>query len=233
MTLLQHISSARAAGHPLLAVLLDPEKPRTWVPAGADWLLVGGSTMAHPEEMERYLSDLRRDCPHTPVVLFPGSSAQFSAQADGLLFLSLLSGRNPRFLIEEQVACAMEVKQSGVEVLPTGYILLDGGTNYTTLQVTQTAPIAMTDVDTIVRTAVAGELLGMRLIYLEAGSGALHPVSEEVIRAVRAAVNIPLIVGGGIRTPEAAQVAYAAGADMLVIGNHFESHPAALSLFCN
>lgn len=215
-----------------LAILLDPDKPRTLVPKGADVLLVGGSTMAHPELLSDYVRALKRDCPGVPVYLFPGSALQFTPEADGMLFLALISGRNPDYLIGEQVKVSLEVKKSGIDVLPTGYILLDGGTHYTTLKVTHTEPLLMTDIDAIVRTAVAGELMGMRYIYLEAGSGALHPVSEVVIRAVRAAIDVPLIVGGGLRTREAIEAAYEAGADVVVVGNHLERHPEDLASIC-
>lgn len=240
MKILAEIEEAYRANRHLLAVLLDPDKPRTLTPTGADFVFVGGSTMAHPEQMSDYVRCLKRDLEaacsqggleqptQPPVVLFPGSAAQFTSEADGILFLSLISGRNPDYLIGQQARSALAIKASGVEVLPTGYILLDGGTDYTTLRVTGTEPLPMTDCEAVVRTAVAGELLGLRLIYLEAGSGAKNAVLPTLIRAVREAVNLPIIVGGGLRSKEAIQAAYDAGASLCVVGNYLEEKPSEL-----
>lgn len=230
MTVSEYLYNAFAHRQHLLAVLLDPDKPRRITPEGADLVLVGGSTMAHPEEVSGYVRALRSEmgegCP--PLVLFPGDSSQLSSEVDAMLYLSVVSGRNPEYLIGQHVRSARAVRQSGVETIPTGYILLDGGTRYTTLCVTGTEPLSMEDTETIVDTALAAEMLGMRLIYLEAGSGAERPVPAQVIRAVAEAVHIPVIVGGGLRSKEAVRAACEAGATMVVVGNYLEKNPNAL-----
>jgi tRNA(adenine34) deaminase len=166
-----------------------------------------------------------------PVVLFPGNSSQFSPEADAVLFLSLLSGNNPEYLVGQQIKSARAIHDSRLDFVPTAYVLIDGGVETSTMRVTGTKPLPADDINTIVNICIAAELMGKQLIYLEAGSGAKNPVSADIIRAVRAQVSIPLIVGGGIRTPEALQAAYEAGASIVVIGNHFEDHPEELANF--
>ena len=166
-----------------------------------------------------------------PVVLFPGNVSQVTAEADALLFLSLLSGRNAEMLVGQQVRAAEAVKQAAIETIPMGYILVDGGRETAVARVSGTRPIAQESLDEIVHTAMAAEMMGKQLVYLEAGSGALQPVREEVIRAVRAAISCPLIVGGGIRSTEEMQRAYHAGADIVVVGNWLEEHPEELQKF--
>ena len=237
-----------------LALLLDPEKADlsrlVFTPdACPDYIFVGGSTGGDTTSFVRALKEKlltakggptakRSYSPQgghglPPIILFPGNAAQFTPEADAILFLSLLSGDNPEYITGQQIKSAMAVHDSSMEVIPTGYILIDGGLETSTMRVTGTKPLQPSDLPTIVSTAVAAELMGKRLIYLEAGSGALTPVSPEIIRAVRAETTVPLIVGGGIRTPEAMLAAYAAGADIVVIGNHFEEHPEALQDFCH
>lgn len=232
MALIDTILAARRAGRPLLALLLDPEKPfpvglDLRGPVRPDMLLVGGSTGGDTTPFVRRLRTLTE----LPVVLFPGSGAQFTEEADALLYLSLLSGDNPALLNGEQIRAARRVRRSGIETIPMGYILVDGGVETSVMRVSGTQPIAQTEVAHIVDVAIAAQLMGKQLVYLEAGSGARVPVSEEIIRAVRAEVDIPIIVGGGIRTPEAMHAAFQAGADLVVIGNHFEHHPEDLALF--
>lgn len=232
MALTDTILRARAEGRKLLALLLDPEKAHPEclalrAPVLPDLILVGGSTGGDTTPFVRTL----RAFTDLPVVLFPGSAAQFSPEADALLYLSLLSGDNPALLNGEQILAARRVYHSGIETIPMGYILVDGGVETSVMRVSGTHPIAQTDVSLIVDTAIAAQLMGKQLVYLEAGSGAKVPVSEEIIRAVRAEVSVPLIVGGGIRTPEQMQAAYKAGADIVVIGNHFEQHPDQLAAF--
>ncbi len=192
-----------------------------------DFLFVGGSTGGNCEAFVRRLRTLT----DLPIVLFPGRVEQFTPLADALLFLSVISGRNADMLIGQQVRAARRVLQSGIETIPMGYILVDGGVETAVMRATGTRPLPQEQVEEIVDTAIAAELLGMHLIYIEAGSGAQRPVSEEIIRSVRATTHIPLIVGGGIHTPEQMNAAYAAGADIVVIGNHFESHPEELARF--
>ncbi len=226
-----------------LALLLDPEKadlsrlPIT-ESCRPDYIFVGGSTGGDPTDFIRALKEkLSNDKRQTtndqiPIVLFPGNSSQFSPEADAVLFLSLLSGNNPEYLVGQQVKSARKIKESHLDFVPTAYILIDGGIETSTMRVTGTQPLDPNNMETIVDTCIAAEMMGKQLIYLEAGSGALRPVSSDIIRAVKKAVSIPLIVGGGIRTPEAMNAAFEAGASIVVIGNHFEDKPEELSKFC-
>lgn len=220
-----------------LALLLDPEKANPEaLPITAechpDYLFVGGSTGG---DTTKFIDELRWKMKdrglEIPIILFPGNASQFSPQADGVLFLSLLSGDNPEYLVGQQIKSARTIRESGMDFIPTAYVLIDGGVETSTMRVTGTKPIRSTDLQTIMDTCIAAELMGKRAIYLEAGSGAKIPVSADIIKAVRAAVGCTLIVGGGIRTPEAMNAAYDAGADIVVIGNHFESHPKDLAKF--
>ena len=217
-----------------LALLLDPEKADlSALPITSevhpDYIFVGGSTGGDTTPFVRALRE--KLATRLPIVLFPGSAAQFTPEADAVLYLSLLSGNNPEYLVGQQIKSAQAIHDSSVEVIPTGYVLIDGGVETSTMRVTNTKPLSPTDIDTIVNTCIAAELMGKKAIYLEAGSGAKTPVSPEIIRSVRANTSVTLIVGGGIRTPEAMNAAYAAGADIVVIGNHFESHPESLADF--
>ena len=222
-----------------LALLLDPEKADLsrlsfTEEVHPDYVFVGGSTGGDTTDFVRALK--KKLSPITnhqsPIVLFPGNAEQFTPEADAILFLSLLSGRNPEYLVEQQIRSAEAIKKSQIRSIPTAYILIDGGVETSTMRVTHTLPISSDKKDEIVATCVAAELMGKEAIYLEAGSGAKVPVSTEIIQAVRAATKCTLIVGGGIRTPQAMNAAYEAGADIVVIGNHFESHPEELAQFC-
>lgn len=221
-----------------IALLLDPEKAdlsRLVITdeVRPDFIFVGGSTGGDTTEFVRELkskiSDLKSPI---PVVLFPGNSSQFTYEADAVLFLSLLSGNNPEYLVGQQIRSARAIHDSHLDFVPTAYVLIDGGVETSTMRVTATQPIPQTDVNRIVDVCLAAELMGKQLIYLEAGSGAKTPVSADIIRAVKNAVSVPLVVGGGIRTPEAMNAAFDAGASIVVIGNHFEEHPEALKDFC-
>lgn len=211
-----------------LALLVDPDKysqeslalfvelAKETLP---DCIMVGGSLVAGSvEQVVQYIKS------HTniPVVLFPGNSHQLCNEADALLLLSLLSGRNADFLIGQHVVAAKAIRDSGIESISTGYILIDGGCSTSVEYMSNTKPIPRDKVEIIVATAIAGELIGNRMVYLEAGSGAINPVSKEAIQAVRQAISLPIIVGGGIRTVEQAKDAYLAGADMIVVGNSLE-----------
>mgnify|MGYP002521467309 FL=1 len=233
MAVLTDILAARREGRKLLALLLDPEKADLEkLPLSGSYLpgyvFVGGSTGGN---CDAFVAALRRRT-NVPIVLFPGSALQFSPAADALLFLSLLSGRNAETLVGQQVRAARAVRRSGIESIPMGYILIDGGKETAVQRVTHTQPIEQSDIVQIVDTAIAAELLGKQLVYLEAGSGAVTPVDADIIRAVRKNTHIPLIVGGGIRTTEQMTNAFGAGADMVVIGNHFEFNPEELPAFC-
>jgi len=218
-----------------LAILLDPDKESqvnidaivaNGQQAGATLFLVGGSLVTKP--LDDFVINLRAKT-SLPVVLFPGSAMQFTPNAHGILFLSLISGRNPDFLIGHHVAIAPMLKHSGVEVVPTGYILIDGGAATSVQYMSQTMPIPATKPDIAVATAIAGELLGLKAIYLEAGSGAKNVVPLKLIEAVRKAISVPLIVGGGIRTKQQYTDARNAGADLVVVGNGLEENPKMFS----
>lgn len=221
-----------------IALLLDPEKAdlsRLVITdeVRPDFIFVGGSTGGDTTEFVRELkSQISNLKSPIPVVLFPGNSSQFTHEADAVLFLSLLSGNNPEYLVGQQIRSARAIHDSHLDFLPTAYVLIDGGVETSTMRVTATQPIPQTDVNRIVDVCLAAELMGKQLIYLEAGSGAKTPVSADIIRAVKNAVSVPLVVGGGIRTPEAMNAAFDAGASIVVIGNHFEEHPEALKDFC-
>lgn len=232
MAVIQQIRIAQSQSRKLLVLLIDPEKqssvhalyPYLSLP---DLIFVGGST---GNQCEAIVTELKQ---HTslPIVLFPGNIAQFTTKADALLFLSVLTSRLPQLLIEPHIQMATTILQSGIETIPMGYLLIDGGRKSSVEIATNTQSLPQTDIATIVQTAVAGQLLGKQLIYLEAGSGAKTPVSTDIIRAVRKHLQIPLIVGGGISTPEAMMRAFEAGADIVVIGNHFEQYPEEIEDF--
>ena len=220
-----------------LALLLDPEKADLNVlpitsEVHPDYIFVGGSTGGDTTAFVRALkSQITNYKPQIPIVLFPGNSSQFTPEADAVLFLSLLSGNNPEYLVSQQIKSARAIYDSQIDFVPTAYILIDGGVETSTMRVTGTKPLDPKDIDLIVDTCIAAELMGKTAIYLEAGSGALNPVSPEIIKSVQEHTSVTLIVGGGIRTPEAMNAAYTAGADIVVIGNHFESHPEELKSF--
>jgi len=226
-----------------LALLLDPEKADlSALPVTADcrpdYIFVGGSTggdtTAFVRALKKKLSTFDFRLSTVPIILFPGNAAQFTPEADAILYLSLLSGDNPEYLVHQQVRSARRIHASSVEAIPTAYILIDGGVETSTMRVTGTKPLDPSNaegIQTIIDTCIAAELMGKRVIYLEAGSGAPTPVSPDIIKAVRANTSLTLIVGGGIRTPEAMHAAWDAGADIVVIGNHFESHPESLADF--
>lgn len=219
-----------------LAVLLDPDHctdpdalRRTLDlvnAAGADFIFVGGSLLVESNfhSCVREVKALSR----LPVVLFPGSASQVDPHADALLFLSLISGRNADLLIGQHVAAAPALRDSGMEVISTGYLLIDGGKPTAASYISQTVPVPADKPEIAAVTAMAGEMLGLSTIYLDAGSGASVPISGEMIAAVRHAVKTPLIVGGGIRTEVQAAAAFVAGADVVVVGTAFEDEPELL-----
>ena len=224
----QNILSDISEGKKSLAILIDPDKFSTFdtasflqqLPTETTHLFVGGSTDAngHTEATVKALKNHSQ----LPVILFPGDHTQITKFADAILFLSLLSGRNPEYLVGQQLKAVEKLKASKLEVIPTGYILVDGGTESAVARVSNTKPLSQGAVSTIVHTAIAGEFMGAKLIYLEAGSGAINPVRPEIISEVKKAINIPLIVGGGIKTEAQKQAAYIAGADLIVMGTVFE-----------
>ncbi len=227
-SVLKLILNAQKKGEKLLAILIDPDKigvddiadTLKKIEPYANFLLVGGSTMmpGAVQEFVRVLEQFTK----LHIAIFPGDYSQISSEADALLFLSLLSGRNPEYLIEQQVKAIPYIEHQQLEVIPTGYILIDGGKETAVQRVSKTLPIKQHHVDLIVNTAKAGEYMGNQLIYLEAGSGAISCVAPEVIRKVREKITIPLIVGGGIRSKSQIDKAYQSGADVVVIGTAFE-----------
>jgi putative glycerol-1-phosphate prenyltransferase len=232
MSVYSTILSHKQQSAKLLAILIDPDKEKVYLPLlpklkQADLVFVGGST---GENVEPCIAMLREHT-NAPLIIFPGNASQFSPQADALLFLTLLNARTADMLIEPHVQMAIPIHKSGIEAIPMGYILIDGGRKSSVEIVSNCTPIPQSEVDRIVSTAVAGQLLGKQLIYLEAGSGAKMSISPDIIRVVRAELQVPLIVGGGICTPNAMLQAFEAGADIVVIGNHFEQHPDEIDNF--
>lgn len=220
-------------GKKSLAILLDPDKLDTFSiqeriedinHSPVDYLFIGGSLISSAN-MDILLNELAAKT-FIPKILFPGNSLHINDKADAILFLSLISGRNPEFLIGQQVVSAPILKRSNLKILPTGYMLIDGGRPTSVSYMSNTTPIPNDKPDLAAVTALAGEMLGLQHIYLDAGSGALFPVSAEMIKAVRENISLPLIVGGGIKTAEAVKTAFEAGADVVVIGNAIEENPS-------
>ena len=221
-----------------LAVLVDPDKPtdaqiisivEKAKAADVDFFFVGGSLLV-TDSLDHCIKLIKEHC-DIPVLIFPGNSLQISKYCDGFLLLSLISGRNPEMLIGRHVIAAPYLKLYGNEIIPTGYMLIDSGKATSVTYMSDTTPIPHDKDDIAMCTAIAGEMLGLKLIYLEAGSGALMPVSTSMISKVSQMINIPLIVGGGIKTPEMAAEAVKAGADVIVIGTAFEKEPELLNKF--
>lgn len=217
-----------------IAILLDPDKQRKAsirdtlqlaAQAPVDVVFVGGSMLF--TSISKTVKEVKQ---HTrlPVWLFPGSAQQVTAEADGILFLSVISGRNPELLIGNHVIAAPAVRRSKLQVVSVGYMLIEGGATTSVEYMSQTRPIPRDKADIAVATAIAGEMLGLQMIYLEAGSGAEEPVSTHLVKSVRAAVDVPLIVGGGIQEKQRVEALFQAGADWVVLGNHLEQQPDML-----
>ncbi|HEX2899337.1 MAG TPA: geranylgeranylglyceryl/heptaprenylglyceryl phosphate synthase [Bacteroidia bacterium] len=228
--ILPQIQALKAEGKKGFAILIDPDKlAPEGLPdlaakinaSGIDFVLVGGSLLMN--ERIRDLVPALKQALRPPVILFPGNLMQISPGADAILFLSLISGRNPDLLIGNHVVAAPLLKQSGMEVLPTGYMLIDSGRPTSAHYMSNTMPIPHDKPEIAACTAMAGELLGLQLLYMDGGSGAERSISTEMISAVAGAVGIPLIVGGGIRNKKQAEAILKAGADIIVVGNAFEA----------
>ncbi len=230
--LYQQILNSKTNNQKLLAILIDPEKVSIEEvlilsdkikASPATHIFVGGSTFSG-SNLDQLIAILKKET-QLPFLIFPGHPSQISNEADGILFLSLLSGRNPEYLIEHHINSVEALEKSNLEIIPTGYLLIDGGKETAVLRVSQTQPIEQNNIELAYKTAKAGEFLGKKLIYLEAGSGANQHVSLEMIRYISQNIKIPLIVGGGIRSMNTIQEIYDAGADLVVIGTAFENNP--------
>ncbi|MFT6336134.1 MAG: putative glycerol-1-phosphate prenyltransferase [Halioglobus sp.] len=226
------ILEAKQQGKKKFVVLIDPDNVRLGKldkvlelskSANVDYFFIGGSLVVN-DMLDMVLSNIKKTT-DIPMILFPGNSLQLSYKADGLLFLSLISGRNADLLIGKHVISAPFLKISPLEIMSTGYMLIDGGISTTVQYMSNTTPIPANKDDIALCTAMAGELLGMKMIYMDAGSGAKNPISTSMIDAVSSAIDIPLIVGGGIRTPEKAYENVKAGADVIVVGDAIEKDP--------
>ncbi|MES2411429.1 MAG: geranylgeranylglyceryl/heptaprenylglyceryl phosphate synthase [Bacteroidota bacterium] len=228
--LYEQILSSKTKSEKLLAILIDPDKvdlEKIAVLADkirhspATHLFVGGSSF-DGDYLDEIVFCLKEEL-DLPVLLFPGNPSQISAEADGILYLMLLSGRNPDFLIEHQIDSVPLLEKTKLEVISTGYILIESGTETAVERVSKTKPLSKDNIDYISQTAKAGEFIGKKLIYLEAGSGAQNAIPLPIIKAVSQRISVPLLVGGGIRSKKQIDEAYAAGADLVVIGTAFEN----------
>ena len=236
-TILKDLYRSRDKGRKKLAVLIDPDKQGDiqdmnifvgkCVAMGVDLFFVGGSLITTTDqrsiiEQLKILSDI-------PVILFPGNYLHLDKKADGILFLSLISGRNPDYLIGQHVLAAPFLKNSGLEIIPTGYMLVGDDRSTTVAYISNSLPIPPGKIQIATCTAMAGEMLGLRIIYMDAGSGASKPVPPEMIREVRKSVGVPLIVGGGLNESTKIEKALEAGADIIVLGNSLEKDPGLLT----
>ncbi len=228
----QNLLRKITAGVKNFAVLIDPDKytPESLarvvelsVDSGVDYFFLGGSLLVK-DSMDLFITYIKSHS-DIPVLLFPGNNIQLNNQADGILLLSLISGRNPDMLIGRHVISAPYLKASNLEIISTGYMLIESGRTTAVTYMSSTFPIPSHKVDIACCTAMAGEMLGMKLIYMDAGSGAQNPVPASMISKVKESVALPLIIGGGITTPDLAKAAFIAGADVVVVGNAIENNP--------
>ncbi len=229
MGLYNQMLERKKAGHKQFAVLIDPDKVspemiletgKLGQQSGLDWFFVGGSLLTQ-NSLDNCIRILKENT-DIPVILFPGNTLQMSNRADAILFLSLISGRNAEMLIGRHVIAAPYLKLSSLEVISTGYMLIESGRPTTVSYMSNSVPIPADKDDIAACTAMAGEMLGLKLIFMDAGSGANNVVSESMIKAVSQSIEIPLVAGGGINTPEKAACACKAGADIIVVGNAIE-----------
>ncbi len=223
------LQEKKQRGQKSFAVLIDPDKVHVTavdqlvklsVDAKVDYFLVGGSLVIS-NHLDEVVQQIKTTC-DIPVILFPGSPSQVSKYADALLYLSLISGRNPELLIGQHVISAPFVKQSGLEIISTGYMVVDGGAPTTVSYISNASPLPADKNEIAMCTAMAGEMLGMKVIYMDAGSGAKRSITESMIQSVAQQIEVPLIIGGGITDPEKAYRNCKAGADVIVIGNAIE-----------
>jgi len=229
MLIYEQLTKGKKAGKKAFAVLIDPDKVNSQkidvltdltVEAGVDYLLVGGSLVIS-DHLDEVVQQIKNNC-DLPVILFPGSPSQVSRFADALLYLSLISGRNAELLIGQHVISAPFIKKSGLEIISTGYMVIDGGSATTVSYISNANPIPADKNEIAMCTAMAGEMLGMKLIYMDSGSGAKKTVPEIMIESVAQQVKVPIVVGGGITEPEKAYRNCKAGADIIIVGNAIE-----------
>ncbi len=234
----QDIITKQAGGKKSLAILIDPDKVSLNETskitdyanqANVDFIMIGGSLMN--DFIESTIEVVKQQT-NIPVIIFPGSILQISGKADAILLLSLISGRNSEYLIGNHVYAAPILRKSGIEVISTGYILIGNDSSTSVAYMSGTCPIPEDKTDIIIATAIAGEMLGHKMIYLEAGSGSGRVVNEQVIREVKDNIQVPLITGGGIKTGKQAKNVFDAGADMIVIGNAIEQDPEIILSAC-
>lgn len=228
-TLYNQLQEKKRSGKKSFAVLVDPDKINAAtteqlvslaVEAKIDYFFVGGSLVIS-DNLDECIREIKVSC-SIPVIIFPGSSSQVSRYADALLYLSLISGRNPELLIGQHVVSAPTVKKSGLEIMPTGYMVIDGGAPTTVSYISNATPIPSDKAEIAMCTAMAGEMLGMKLIFMDAGSGAKNPITQHMIERVSSNIEAPLIVGGGITNGEKAYLNCRSGADIIVVGNAIE-----------
>jgi len=236
MNIYQAFTEKKKQGKKQFAVLIDPDKPSNEnlkkiaclaSESQVDYFFVGGSLLTN-DSLDACIKIIKENC-DIPVVIFPGNALQMSPKADAFLYLSLISGRNPELLIGAHVITAPYLKLSGLEVISTGYMLIDGGKATTVTYMSNSMPIPADKPDISSCTAMAGEMLGMKVIFMDAGSGAQNHIPLEMVKMVSQSVDIPLIIGGGIRTPELAADIAKAGADIVVVGNKFEKDHSLIS----
>ena len=240
MTVYSHLLSNYQQKQKQLAILVDPDKQtikdterlmRIASDAGVDYFFVGGSLLVN-NQLEVCVKTLKENS-RIPVILFPGNTMQMSWKADAILFLSLISGRNAEMLIGRHVIAAPYLKMSPLEVISCGYMLVESGKTTAVQYMSNTMPIPADKLDIAICTAIAGEMLGLKLLYLEAGSGARQCVPTEMIEQVKQSITIPLIVGGGINTVGNATNACKSGADIIVVGTAFEQNPNLIHEIAN
>ena len=231
MNIYKHIEKNKKLGKKLFAILIDPDKQsqdelleiiESANNAKVDLFFVGGSLITN-NSLNNCIKTLKQHS-DIPVILFPGNAMQINNKADGILFLSLISGRNAEMLIGKQVITAPILKKSSLEVMPTGYMLIDSGKPTTASYMSNTTPIPYEKNDVATCTAIAVEMLGLKLIFMDGGSGALNPISEKMIANISNNINVPLIIGGGIKSGEKAVSNCRAGADIIVVGNAIEKN---------
>jgi phosphoglycerol geranylgeranyltransferase len=230
--MLEKIKAAKSKNQKLLAILIDPDRfdenmLNSIENANPDFVFIGGSLITEGG-FEKRVAEIKAKLKR-PLILFPGHPSQVTPHVDSVLFLSLISGRNPDLLIGQHVVAAPRIKELGLETIATGYILIDGGKPTTASYISGTQPIPRDKANIAAATAMAGEMLGLQCIYLDAGSGASLAIPTDLIRAVSAKTEIPLIVGGGIRTKEQIRSAFEAGADLVVVGTAIEEQPDLLA----